>query len=42
MPALADLLEKAGCPSPEILDHCRDKREHVHGCWALDYVLGKG
>ncbi len=40
-PILADELEKAGCDSQEILNHCRGPGPHVRGCWAVDAVLGK-
>ena len=40
-PILADELEKAGCDSQELLNHCRGPAPHVRGCWALDLVLGK-
>lgn len=39
MPALADVLEKAGCDNQRILKHCRRKANHVRGCWVLDLVL---
>ena len=42
LPDLADTLEKTGCKNSAILLHCRDKKEHVYGCWVLDLVLGKG
>ena len=41
MPILADALEEAGCSDAAILTHCREKREHVRGCWVLDLLLGK-
>jgi hypothetical protein len=41
LPELADLLEAAGCPPHNVLDHCRSGGPHVRGCWALDLVLGK-
>src|SRR5207237_4668586 len=41
LPELAKALEEAGCQSSELLQHCRDKKEHARGCWALDFVLGK-
>jgi len=41
MPVLGDALEDAGCSDGAILGHCREKRRHVRGCWALDLVLGK-
>jgi hypothetical protein len=42
LPELANILEQAGCKNSEILQHCREKKEHARGCWALDLVLGKG
>ncbi len=42
LPELAELLEQAGCKNADILQHCRDTKEHARGCWALDYLLGKG
>ena len=41
MPELADALERAGCPSPDLIAHFREPGEHVRGCWALDLLLGK-
>jgi hypothetical protein len=41
LPELAKLLEQAGCKCPEILQHFRNNKEHVRGCWALDFLLGK-
>lgn len=41
LPILADALEDAGCTSSTILEHCRQRREHVHGCWLLDLLLLK-
>ena len=41
MPILADALQEAGCDDDDILNHCRDPREHVRGCWVLDLLLGK-
>jgi hypothetical protein len=43
MPVLADALEEAGCTCYELLGHlreCDEDTKHVHGCWALDFVLG--
>ena len=40
-PILADALEEAGCDHAEILQHCREEREHVRGCWVLDLILGR-
>jgi hypothetical protein len=41
LPILGDALEEAGCTSLELLAHCREPREHVLGCWALDLLLEK-
>ena len=41
LPILADTLEKAGCTNADILNHCRQPREHVRGCWVVDLILGK-
>jgi hypothetical protein len=41
MPILADALQDAGCDDVNVLDHCREPREHVRGCWVLDRLLGK-
>jgi hypothetical protein len=41
LPRLADLLEAAGCPPHNILDHLRSAGPHSRGCWALDMLLGK-
>ncbi len=40
-PLLADMLEDAGCSSPQILDHLRGPGPHVRGCWVIDLLLGK-
>lgn len=40
LPALAKLLEEAGCDDAEILSHCRGGDGHVRGCWVLDGLLG--
>jgi hypothetical protein len=40
MPVLGDALEDAGCTSAAVLEHCRDRGEHVRGCWVLDLILG--
>ena len=40
-PILADALEDAGCINTDILNHCRQQREHVRGCWVVDLLLGK-
>jgi hypothetical protein len=41
MPMLADALEAAGCPDPDVLLHCRGPGPHVRGCWVVDVLLGK-
>jgi hypothetical protein len=41
MPILADALEEAGCSDPQVVSHCREKGEHVRGCWVVDLVLSK-
>jgi len=41
LPILADALEEAGCQDAAILDHWRQKAEHVRGCWVLDLLLEK-
>ena len=41
LPALADLLQQAGCANAELLAHCRSGGPHVRGCWAVDVLLGK-
>jgi hypothetical protein len=41
MVRFADLLEKAGCDSQDILQHCRIGGPHIRGCWVLDLILGK-
>lgn len=38
---LADAIEEAGCPDPELLGHLRGPGPHVKGCWVLDLLLGK-
>lgn len=42
LPILADALEEAGCTDADILAHCRQRGTHVRGCWAVDFILGKG
>jgi hypothetical protein len=42
MRILADALEDCGCNDELLLAHCRQPGTHVRGCWALDYVLGRG
>ena len=41
MPVLADALEEAGCDNDDILACCRKPTLCVHGCWVLDFILGK-
>jgi hypothetical protein len=41
LPALGDLLKRAGCSSANIIKHCRQKEDHALGCWVVDLVLGK-
>lgn len=41
LPILADTLEEAGCTNADILNHCRQPRQHVRGCWLVDLILGK-
>jgi hypothetical protein len=38
---LADALEEARCPHPELVEHLRAPGPHVRGCWAVDFVLGQ-
>jgi hypothetical protein len=41
MPILADALQDAGCDNENVLNHCRERGEHVRGCWVVDLVLGR-
>jgi hypothetical protein len=41
MPALADVVEAAGCRDAGILTHCRSGGPHVRGCWVVDRLLAK-
>ena len=42
LPILADALEEAGCCDTTILSHCRQKAEHIRGCfWVVDLILAK-
>jgi hypothetical protein len=41
LPVLADALQDAGCDEPIVLDHCRNRKPHVRGCWVVDWCLGK-
>jgi hypothetical protein len=38
---LADALEDAGCPDPDLLGHLRGPGPHVRGCFVIDLLLGK-
>jgi hypothetical protein len=38
---LADMLEEAGCPDPQLLGHLRGPGPHVRGYFAVDLLLGK-
>jgi hypothetical protein len=40
LPALADILEEAGCADEALLAHCRGPGPHARGCWLLDLVRG--
>ena len=40
LPVLADALEEAGCPDPDVLDHCRAGGPHADWCWAVAGVTG--
>jgi len=39
LPILADALEAAGCADANILEHCRESKVHVRGCWVIDLLL---
>lgn len=41
LPDIADILERAGCTSDEVLNHCRQTSEHTRGCWVIDALLSK-
>jgi hypothetical protein len=41
MPKLGMVLQDAGCEEEGILNHCREGKHHVRGCWMVDAVLGK-
>ncbi|MGF1582716.1 MAG: hypothetical protein ACFCD0_25610 [Gemmataceae bacterium] len=36
IPILADALEEDGCNDADILDHCRNGKPHVRGCWVVE------
>jgi ATP-dependent Clp protease ATP-binding subunit ClpA len=39
LPVLADALDEAGCTDHEMLNHCREGREHERGCWVVALLL---
>jgi hypothetical protein len=39
LPVLGDALEDAGCPWPDVLEHCRAPGRHYRGCW-VELILG--
>jgi hypothetical protein len=41
LPILADALEEAGYTNADMPNHCRQRGEHVRGCWVIDLLLGK-
>jgi hypothetical protein len=41
MPILADALQDAGCENEDILNHCREQKEHVRACWVLDLAMDR-
>jgi hypothetical protein len=41
LPEIADVLSADGCSDAELLAHCRQAEEHVHGCWVIDLLLDK-
>jgi hypothetical protein len=41
IPELADVLEDAGCPDGDLLNHCRQPGAHARGCWAIELLAGK-
>lgn len=42
LPILSDMLEEAGCPDRQLLNHCRLEGDHFRGCAAVDRLLGLG
>jgi hypothetical protein len=42
LPILGDALEEVGCSIPAVLQHCRERHEHVRGCWVVDLALQRG
>jgi hypothetical protein len=41
MGVLADALEEAGVTDAEMLRHLRGPGPHCHGCWCVDFLLGR-
>jgi hypothetical protein len=41
MPLLADALQAAKCDQAELLAHCRQRKPHARGCWAVDILLSR-
>jgi hypothetical protein len=41
LPEFAAALAAAGCEDSALLAHCREPGPHLHGCWAVDAVLGR-
>ncbi|WP_435009894.1 hypothetical protein P12x_001103 [Tundrisphaera lichenicola] len=41
LPELADALRSAGCNDATLLAHCREKGQHVRGCWVVDSILDR-
>ncbi|MCI0704395.1 MAG: hypothetical protein L0241_25335 [Planctomycetia bacterium] len=42
LPILADALQDADCNDDGVLQHCREAKEHVRGCWLVDLAIGIG
>lgn len=40
LPILADAMEEAG-ETTHVLQHLRENKRHVRGCWVLDLILGR-
>jgi hypothetical protein len=41
IPELVDVLEDAGCPDDDLVNHCRQPGAHARGCWAIELLAGK-
>jgi hypothetical protein len=41
IPELVEVLEDAGCPDSNLLNHCRQPGAHARGCWAVELLAGK-